>query len=217
MRKLFPNRSQELDDAIRAYLKAITKAGLIYQEGIREYIKGKEEEFEIRVKEMTQVEQEADDRLKEIKYKLYAYNLIPDASGDILELSDSLDDLVDSANHTLQHLSIEKPQFPGFMQESFLELMSLSCQSADELIKGVRSFFDNTGMVEEYVTKVYFYESETDKKEDAIARLVFQAESITRLSHKMHLRHFIQQVASISDIAEGIALKLSVFQLKRKL
>jgi predicted phosphate transport protein (TIGR00153 family) len=217
MRKLFRNRSQELEDEIDAYLKAVTRAGLIYKEGMRDYLKGKEEAFEKRVQEMVQVEQEADDLLKNIKHKLYAYNLMPDASGDILELTDSLDDLVDTANHTLQHLSIEKPQFPDFVINDFEELMVLSCQAADELLKGVRSFFQNTGMVEDQVTKVYFYESETDKKEDAITRMVFQAETITRLSHKMHLRYFIQQTAAISDIAEGIGLKLSVYQLKRRL
>ncbi len=217
MRKLFPNRSRELEDAIDAYIESITQAGLIYQEGIRDYVTGRETAFENRVAEMSEVEQVADDCLKEIKFKLYAYNLIPDASGDILELSDSLDDLVDSANHTLQHLSIEQPQFPPFAKEAFLELSKVSCQAVEELLKGVRSFLENTGMVEEYVTKVYFYESEADKQEDALARLVFQSQEISRLSHKMHLRYFIQQVASLSDIAEGVALRLSVYQLKRKL
>ena len=217
MRTLFPDRSKELEDEIDAYLQAVVKAGLIYQQGVREYLTKEEQVFEARVNEMKVIEGEADSRLKEIKYKLYAYNLIPDSSGDILELVDSLDDLVDLAKHTLEHLSIEKPQFPDFVRDPFLELMKLSCQSVEELLKAVRSFFENTGMVEEYVTKVNFYESEVDKKEDMIARMVFQSEEITRLSHKMHLRYFIQKVAAISDIAEGIGLKLSVYHLKRML
>ncbi len=217
MKKLFSNRNQELENEITAYLNAVTKGGLIYKEGIREYLHGREDVFELRKNDMLEIEHEADDRLREIKRKLYAYNLIPDSSGDVLELMDSLDELVDTANHTLQNLSIEKPIIPHEIKSSFEELMVVSCKAADELIKGIWSFFQNTGMVEEFVTKASFYESETDKKEDAIARLVFQSTSIEKLSQKIHLRYFIQQVAMISDIAEGIGLKLSVFQLKRQL
>lgn len=217
MKKIFSNRNQELENEITAYLNAVTTGGLIYKEGVRDYLHGREAAFELRRSEMIEVEQAADDHLREIKRKLYAYNLIPDASGDILELTDSLDELVDTANHTLQHLSIERPMIPSEIKSAFEELMVVSCQAADELIKGVWSFFQNTGVVEDFVTKASFYESETDKKEDAIARMVFQSTSIEKLSHKMHLRYFIQQVAMISDIAEGIGLKLSVFQLKRQL
>lgn len=217
MKKIFPNRNRELEDEVNAYLTAVVKSGLIYRRGVRDYLNGDETAFEGRLLEMNAIEQEADDRLRQVKYKLYAYNLIPDASGDILELADSLDDLVDTAKHTLEHLSIERPVFPDFVMQPFLELTELSSQAADELLNGVRSFFGNTGLVEDFVTKVNFYENETDKKEEVIARMVFQSEAITRLSHKVHLRYFIQQVAAISDIAEDVALKLSVFQLKRKL
>ncbi len=217
MKSLFRNHSKELEDEIDAYLKAISRGGLIFKEGVLEYLKGKEEAFEIRVKEMTAAEKEADEKLKNIKYKLYAYNLIPDASGDILELTDALDELVDRAKAVHLNLSIEKPQIPDFAVESFKDLTEASCQAADELMKGVRSFFQNTGMVEEHVNKVYFYEGEADKLEVAIARQVFGSESIERLSHKMHLRYFVGRIASISDIAEDVALKLSVFQLKRNI
>lgn len=217
MKKLFSDKSQELDNEIAAYLKAVTRGGLIYKEGIKDYLHGREKDFELRRAAMFEVEQLADNHLREIKRKLYAYNLIPDASGDILELTDSLDELVDIANHTLQQLSIERPFIPEEIRDPFQELMLVSCEAAEELIKGVWSFFQNTGMVEDYVARASFYESETDKKEDAIARLVFQSTSLEKLSQKMHLRFFIQQVTLISDVAEGIGLKLSVFQLKRQL
>ncbi|SMP44838.1 DUF47 domain-containing protein [Anoxynatronum buryatiense] len=217
MKKMFPNRNRELEDEMNAYLTAVVKSGLVYRQGVREYLDGNEKAFEERLRELNALEQEADDRLRQVKYKLYAYNLIPDASGDILELADSLDNLVDTAKHTLEHLSIERPVFPDFAIRPFLELTELSSQAADELLMGVRNFFGNTGTVEDFVTKVNFYENEADKREEAIARMVFQSEEIVRLSHKMHLRYFIQQVAAISDIAEDVALKLSVFQLKRKL
>ena len=121
MKKLFSNRNKELENEITAYLNAVTTGGLIYKEGIRDYLRGREDAFELRKKEMAEVEQAADDHLREIKRKLYAYNLIPDSSGDILELTDSLDELVDTANHTLQHLSIERPIFPNEINSHFEE------------------------------------------------------------------------------------------------
>ncbi|RQD69386.1 MAG: DUF47 family protein [Tindallia sp. MSAO_Bac2] len=217
MKNLFKNHSKELEDEIDAYLKAITRGILVFQAGVEEYLKGKNEAFEERVKEMTAAEKEADEKLKNIKYKLYAYNLIPDASGDILELTDALDELVDRAKAVHLNLSIENPQIPDFATESFVELSRASCKAADELMKGVRSFFQNTGMVEEHVNKVYFFEGEADKMEESIARQVFGNKSIERLSHKIHLRYFVERIASISDISEDVALKLSVFQLKRNI
>ncbi|SFI08329.1 hypothetical protein SAMN05192551_10673 [Tindallia magadiensis] len=217
MKAFFRNHSRELEDEIDAYLKAITRGSLVFKEGINEYVEGKEEAFEKRVKEMTVAEKEADDKLKRIKYKLYAYNLIPEASGDILELTDALDEIVDRAKAVHLSLSIEKPIIPDFARESFISLNKASCEAADELMKGVRSFFQNTGMVEDHVAKVYFYEGEADKLEEEIARQVFSSQEINRLSHKMHLRYFVERIASISDIAEDVALKLSVFQLKRNI
>lgn len=217
MKNIFRNHSKELEGEIDAYLKAISRGILLFKEGIQEYLSGKEESFEIRAQEMANAEKEADEKLKNIKYKLYAYNLIPDASGDILELTDALDELVDRAKAVHLNISIEKPQIPGFTVESFEALTQASCQAADELMQGVRSFFHNTGMVEDYVNKVYYYEGEADKLEVKIARMVFESQSIERLSHKMHLRYFVERIASISDIAEDVALKLSVFQLKRNI
>ena len=64
------------------------------------------------------------------------------------------------------------------------------------------------------LSKVYFYEKETDKISRSIKRKVFHEMNDLDLAQKIHLRYFALHIETISDKAEGLADVLSIMALK---
>jgi uncharacterized protein Yka (UPF0111/DUF47 family) len=70
--------------------------------------------------------------------------------------------------------------------------------------------------VEDYIHKVHFYEHEADQLEEQAKKAIFESTEIERLSEKLQLRNFVELIASLSDEAEDVAERLSVYAIKRQ-
>jgi uncharacterized protein Yka (UPF0111/DUF47 family) len=70
-------------------------------------------------------------------------------------------------------------------------------------------------MVNDYINKVYYFEHEADKLEEDIKRKAFSTKTISDLSNKVQIRYFAEQVARISDEAENVCDRLSIYAIKR--
>jgi len=217
MRKLFPDRSRELEEHIDFYLDCTVKSALLFNEGVSDFFNNNLDRFESRCLEVGKIEREADTSLKEVKYKLYAFMLLPDSRSDVFKLLDTMDDLVDAAKQILLQLSIEKPEMPEFLKDSFIELGEASCQAVVELVTSVRAFFKNSKSIEEHVLRVYFYEKEADKLEESIKRKIFSSNEIPRLCHKVQIRYFVEKISLLSDKAEDVAKNLLIYSVKRRI
>ena len=217
MRRIFPDRSKELEEQIDLYLDYVSKSALLFNEGVKDFFRAAPDEFDSRRLIVAGIEREADECLKKVKYNLYAFMLLPDSRGDVYKLLDTMDDLVDTAKQILLQLSIEKPDIPVFLRESFIMLGENSSEAVDALVGGVRAFFRNTKSVEDYVSKVYFYEKEADKLEESIKRTAFSCKEISELSHKVQIRYFVEKIALLSDKAEDVAKNLLIYNVKRKI
>src|SRR5690554_6525718 len=144
MKAPFFNKAGELITEIDAFLDLVDETSLIFQKGVRLFLNGEEEKFDSNLKRISVVENKADDYQKSIKYKLVKYMLIPDSCGDVLDLLESTDNVVDNCKKVLVHFSIEQPYIPDFLKNDFLELTTQSVQSVDCLVKGIRSYFNKS-------------------------------------------------------------------------
>ena len=216
MANFFNSKSKQIEAEIESYLDLVTIAGLIFHEGLNAYFNGKLEKFEKSFFEITKIESDADRVRREIKHKLYTYMLIPESRGDVLGILETLDDVVDICEKVVEQLSIEKPQIPDFLNSDFLELTELSSKSVDEIVKATRAFFKEIGMVNDYVNRVHFYEHEADNVEEQLKRKAFESD-IEEFSKKVHMRYFAEKIAKVSDIAEHVAERLSIYAIKRKI
>ena len=215
--KMFESKTRKLESEIDGYLDCVSKAGLIFLEGVKSYMSGNLDRFEKNYQDITVLETDADDKRRDIKRKLYTYMLIPESRGDVLGLLETLDDVVDICEKVLEQLSIETPEIPPFLRDDFVLLAELSGKAVEELVKGARSFFHENGMVSDYVSKVHFYEHEADDVEEQLKRKAFNSKKITRFSYKVHMRYFAEKIAAISDVAEAVAERLSVYAIKRRI
>lgn len=214
---IFGSKTKQLEADIENYLDLVSRAGLIFQEGVKAYLSDKMDKFDKNFKDITALESEADAVRRDIKRKLYTFMLIPESRGDVLGLLETLDDVVDICEKVLEQFSIETPDIRDFLVSDFRELAELSALAVDEIVKAARSFFTDITMVSNYVNKVHFYEHEVDDLEEQLKRKAFNSKEIERFSHKVHMRYFAEKIAMVSDVAQSVAERLSVYAIKRKI
>jgi len=214
--KLF-GKSKALIAEIDSYHRVIQQSGLLFYEAIREYLEGKLDLFEDRVIQIKKVEIEADKLRRDIKHKLYSYLLIPESRGDVLALLETLDDVVDMTHKVSKNFSIENPIIPESLKREFLLMAEHTKNAIESLVEACNAYFTNNCAVNDHINKVFFYETEIDMIEERIKRAVFKTDEIDKFSRQVHVRYFAEKMANLSDVAENICDRLSVFVIKRKI
>ena len=215
--KIFKDRNKQLELEIELYLNSLQKGANTFLEGVKAYLRDETEHFVERTKMIKEQEKEADEHLVNIKYVLFRYNLIPDLSADILELMDSMDDINDIAKEVLLDLQVIRPKINPPLIDDFGHIAKKSKRAVETLIKAVRIYFTEFKTIEDYITKVNLFESEADMLLHQLKVKIFDDNLKGSLSEKMVLSTFAADFAKLSDLAETIASKLSVFRFKRSI
>lgn len=215
--KIFKDRNRQLELEIDLYLNCLQKGANTFLEGVKAYLRNEQEHFIERTKMIKEEEKEADEHLVNIKYVLFRYNLIPDLSADILELMDSMDDINDISKEILLDLQVIKPKIDSSLVDDFGHIAKKSKRAAETLIEAVRTYFTEFKTIEDYITKVNLFESEADMLLHELKVKIFDDKLIGSLSEKMLLSSFADKFAELSDLAETVASKLSVFRFKRSI
>ena len=206
-----------LEVKIQHYLDNVTNSGILFVEGIDDYLNGDMTQFANKLADIRRNEETADDLRREIRYRLYRKMLIPESRGDVLGLLETTDNVIDVTKKVLGNFAVEKPNIREFLRPIFSKLAKASADALGNVVRADRAFFTNKGNVEDYVHKVHFYEHEADQLEEQAKKAIFDSTEIERLSEKLQLRDFVGLIASLSDEAEDVAERLSVYAIKRQL
>lgn len=193
----------------------ISRSALTFRSGINNYLEGRIEKFRSDLEDISKLENETDTMRREIKHKLYSHMLIPESRGDVLGLLETTDNVVDSIKKVLLQFDIEMPDIPDSMKDDFMELTKMSVKTVDEMVLASRAFFREISLVNDHINKVHYFEHEADKIEEDLKRKAFNSKIIKQLSRKVQLRYFVEKVALISDEAEAVCDRLSVYVIKR--
>jgi uncharacterized protein len=210
-------RIAQMEGDVKSYLYHVQRSALIFDEAIREYMNDDIARFEIRLDEIGKLESEASRLRRKVRDKLYKHMLIPEVRGDVWELLESLDKLIDVIKKSLENYSFEKPKIPEFVKSDFMNLSEYTTKTVEELVNAVSAYFTNITVVTDYSNKVLFFENEVDKVEDTIKKVVFSTDQIQTLAERIQLRYFAEKMALISDVAESVCEKLSVFVIRREI
>ena len=214
---MFLGKTKILEKDIDVILGKIQTINQIAYDAINEYVNQDLNHFCRHMEEARTLEKEIDDLRITIEHNLYGGMLIPESRGDILGILESLDDVADSAKEITVALDIEKPDIPDFMKEDYLKMARMSRDAIDELVQAVTLFFTNSDLTGGFIKKVNHYEHEIDVMEEELKRKVFSSPELDWLSHKIHLRYFIEQLASLSDEAESVCQRLILSTMKRSI
>lgn len=215
--KAFFKKSIELNQMIENFQSIISESLLLFEKAIQYYLDKDQENFYNTYIRITSLESEADALEIDIKVNLYKYLLIPDARADVLSIIKSLDNIIDEAEETIKEFYIQQPVIPECIHKKIHALTKESIQSAEMVVNATRAFFNDLHMVNSYVSKVKFFEHEADLLEDQLNQSIFKEDVTHDLAHKIQLKFFINKIADLSDEAELISEKLTIFAIKREI
>jgi predicted phosphate transport protein (TIGR00153 family) len=203
---------KEIDD----FLNQFSEAGMLFQSGVDIYLDGKKERFQKTIEEITEIEHRGDALRRGIEEKLYRKTLIPESRGDVLDLLERIDALLDRFKGSLYKFDIECIEIDQKFHNDFRELVRNVVNASEALVQSSRCFFKDISCVANFMHKVSFWETEADKISTILQKKIFREDGM-RLSQKMQLRDFVRHVDKIADRAEDVADELSIFVIKRAL
>lgn len=211
---LFKHANQSIE-LIDKFLNTIDQGGLIFKEGVYNYLYNNADKFADNLRTLSQLETEADILKRKLETILYTQSLMPQLRGDILRLFEELDAIINLAKTNLFQFDVEVPFIPAELNSDFVKLTELSASAIESVIPASRAWFKNPETVKEQLHRVYLYEKETDKLADSIKRRVFHDMPQIKLSEKFHLRYFTLHIETLSDAAQKVADTLSIMAIKR--
>ncbi|HMQ43695.1 DUF47 domain-containing protein [Mariniflexile maritimum] len=209
--------SKSISRSIDDFFDKIDLGILNFKKGASNYINGNTFEFDQNIKAISILEKEADAIKRQIENDFYLHSLMPNYASDILNLLEAIDDIIDRSKDLLSQFDVETPHVPESIKKDYLELISLSSKSAENVIPAARVFFRSPDEVKDRIQKVLFYHRETDVLSNNIKRKIFQELESLRLSEKIHLRYFALHIEQISYSAKRVAHQLSTLVIKIKM
>jgi len=209
-------RKLEIGKRIDDFLDNVSESGLLFKLGVDSYLKGNVESFEKKLEDITHTENQGDSLRRSLEEQLYVQTLIPESRGDVLELLENMDTLLDRFKGAMWRFEIEYPTIPPEMHNDFKELVSCVVDSVEAMVRSARAFFKDITAVADHMHKVSYWEKQSDKVSTRLQRNIFRHNEL-QLSHKLQLRDFVMHVDQIADQAEDVADKLSIYVIKRSL
>lgn len=205
-----------IERQIDEFLDAVVEGVLTYQEAMRSYLAGRSEEFTQRLQALDELENRGDKLSKEIEAGLYSHSLIPEHRGDVLDLLEHTDDILDTVKTSLHQFDVEHPEIPERFAEAYDRLASACCLAVESAVLAMRAFFRDFRQVNDHLVKVHHYEHEADLLSDSLKRAVFSDPELD-LARRTHLRYFALNVEKVSDCAQSVADRLAIYAIKRSL
>lgn len=205
--------TKDLVIKIDNFIDLVSESVLHFEKGLDLYLSDKKEDFNEKVHAITVLERKADDLRQDIEAQLYVQTLIPESRSDVYQLLEDMDDIIDFAKSLIVDFVVEKPRIPEGLHDRIKKLAETAVDSTDALVQSTRAYFYDVNAVKDHLHKVKFFENESDHIADKAKREIFEMD--IDLSAKLHIKHFIVSIDTISDIAEGIANHLAIATMKR--
>ena len=198
------------------FLDKVSEAGLLFKAGVDAFLSDDIESFENKIDDIIETEHEGDTLRRNLEEALYIQTLIPESRGDVLELLENLDALLDRFKGALWKFNIERPQLLEACNDDFRELTSIVVEAVEATVRSSRAFFKDSSSVTDHIHKVPYWESQSDKMASKLQQTIFRQEGLS-LSEKLQLRDFVKHVDKIADRAEDVSDKLRIYVIKRSL
>ncbi len=209
-------RRPGIETQIDEFLNKVSEAGLIFKGAIGDYLKGDLDTFVIKRDRLHEAEHQGDVLRREIERLLYEKTLVPESRGDVLELIENMDTLLDHYKAAMWKLDIEQPQIWSEFHDDFKELMTYGVEAVEATVCACRAFFRNIDKASVHMEQVISWEQKSDVVSTRLQRAIFSHKEL-RLSHKRQLRDFVRFMERIADEAEDVIDRLSIYIIKRAL
>ena len=209
-------RTRELEHIIDRLHDKIIEMTMVFKEAVDIYLKERRSEnYRQTSKKIKQIEHDSDKLRREIESRLYEQNLIPDMRGNILQLVENLDRVINLFDEVAHKFYIEQPDIPECYYEQLQTLVQQVSDCAENMAISSRAFFRDLVTLRDYSKKVYLLEHQSDKTSAKLRKAVFDSE--LELARKIQINTFVEEVAEIAELAEDCIDALLIFAIKREI
>ncbi len=105
--------------SIDEFFDKIDLGTLNFKKGVQNYIDGNLNEFAQNLKSISVLESEADTIQRKIENDFYLHSLMPNYASDILNLLESVDNIIDMSKDVLSQFDVEKPNMPEAIKNEY--------------------------------------------------------------------------------------------------
>ncbi len=208
-------KEQHVEQLIYQYLDNLKMAQENFLKAMTVYFeRGFTEDFDFLIEQTHKVESKADDTRYEIETSMYSKALIPESRGDILGLLEALDQIPGLFELILYMIQTQKLRTPDFLVLDIKELIRVSLECCDLLIKEVEALFRKSGDIRSLVTTIDNNENRCDHIERRVITNIFDSE-LDRFV-KLQLKEMVIQLGEISDQADRVSRRISIISVKRR-
>ena len=207
--------TKKLENRVDRFFLLLSEASVIYRLAVRTYLRERvSEEFTARLKQVHEIETEADVLRRAIEKDIYSEMLIPDARGDVLGLIETSDEIFSLFASSLWAFSNEKPQITDELKAEYRRLTNMVIKAVEELASGCQVFFRSPHLVTTHTAKVVLFEREAETLSKSLKIQIFS--NGLDLQEKLHLREFVDCIKVIADRSEDVSDRLTIYALKRQ-
>jgi predicted phosphate transport protein (TIGR00153 family) len=172
------------------------------------------EDFDFYIKQTHKHENKTSDISDEINNIMYGKALIPDSRGDIMELLNEIDIIPRLFKDILYMIQTQRMSVPVFLVPEIKELIKISMECCELLIRQTVSLFTNTAGIRALLGNIDTNESHCDNIERRITAVIFDSEIDP--FQKIQLKELVEKIGNISDSAESVSKLVNIMSLKRR-
>jgi predicted phosphate transport protein (TIGR00153 family) len=208
-------KENQLNNLISSYLENLVKTQEHFVKAMDTCLdEGICGEFSFLIEQTHKFESKADDIRDEINYLMYSRALIPDSREDVMNLIEQVEVIPRIFELVLHLIRTQKIKIPDFVVAEVRDLIRMSVESCDLMIKQIDLMLKNRQGIRALMTTIDHNESHCDHIERSLMTKVFDS-SLDPI-HKIQLKELIIAMGEVSDQADRVSKRVNIMVLKRR-
>jgi len=215
MLEFFFKKERQLESLIYSYLENLGKIQNHFGKAMKICLKdGVSDDFCFLIDQTHKYESRADDLRDEINELMYSRALIPESREDIMALIERVDEIPRSFEQILNMIRTQIIVFPDFLILDIQELISVSMESCDLMVKQIDVMIKKKAGVRTLMSTIDQNESHCDHIERRIITRLFESELDPFI--KLQLKELVIVLGEISDQADRVSKRVNIMTMKRR-
>jgi predicted phosphate transport protein (TIGR00153 family) len=212
---IFLRKQRSIEQDVFSYLSTWKKCLEYFKGGMEVYLaEGIGEKFDYYVQEVTKAEERADELRRTVEWQMYAKALIPESRGDILGFLETMDKIPNKAESLLNQIRLQKLQFPQELNHNLERIVTLSCEAIQLVYEAATKLISKNGDIHKLADEIDAKETECDHAEQDTIAKIFSMDM--EKADKILLKEFIVELGNLTDRAEDVSDRLTIFSVKRR-
>ncbi len=208
-------KENQLNNLISSYLENLVKTQEHFVKAMATCLDGGIcDKFAFLIEQTHKFESKADDIRDEINYLMYSRALIPESREDVMNLIEQVEVIPRIFELILHLIRTQKIKIPDFAMSEVKDLIRMSVESCDLVIKQIDLMLKNKQGIRALMTTIDHNESHCDHIERSLMTKVF--DSSLDPFHKIQLKELIIAMGEISDQADRLSKRVNIMVLKRR-